>query len=965
MRIKPNVLSYVLSQIASVICLITSTLSAQGLAPLTEHATPTLISCTAPPNVTVTCETFNPALSIYGFATSDPVSCLDTITEMRNYALFDSVCNRGQITRTFRAIDCAGLFGQCTQSITVTYNQDYYVHLPQDYILGDCNVNGNYGQPIIFDEDCEKVHSTYTDDIVPNANGACFVIYRKWKVSNDCMYNQNLPCLQIPNPRPNAILNHPSNLNAPALKVTPHAANNLSVPIEMRSTLISITPGSPETDYSLFWQANANCYEYIQQITVLDYAQPVIDACTQTPLTFGDVSPNDGQIWRDSLFNDPIHNTHDLCETPVDLSVTASDLCAGTNIQIRYILFLDANNSGDMETVINSAAPPAYGFVNIGNAGNPNYAGGTPVRFDKRPVPTDQVWRFGMEITDVNGKRTARIGLNTAATPNDYVLPQLPHGMHKIKWFVQDACGNESTCEQVFTIRDTKSPTVVCISGISANIMPTGMIPMWDTDLLQYTIDNCTPDSLMALANKTAICANCTNFPLDAQGNPIKVISYSCNQIGTNSVRIWSRDAAGNTAFCDTYVLVQDNNGNCPGGNPTNAISGTIRALNKSGNVLPIPNVSVTLSVSGGTPVPGWSVSTLTDSNGAYGFGTNVLPASVQATITPIKDGDHLNGVEMLDVLKIQRHILGLEPLPSPYRQIAADVNNTGSITASDIVEMRKLILGSYTKFPNVNSWRFVDKAYAFPNPNNAFVPKYPETITLNTLSPAGEYHFEAIKMGDVTGNFSSFLSAEDRAPLTAHIDVQDQELNAGQTYSIGFTPQAIDALQLTLQLDGLEMISTDLDDMYFAVHNEAMTLAMEKPKTFSIQVQAQRSGNLSQMLSVNSSITQAAAFRADERMEVSLRFKQSNAAKTSFTLYQNAPNPFAERTVIGFDLPKATRATLSVFDALGRTLYTSTSDYLAGNQTVEVTNLDTKGMLFYTLTTDQGSKTMQMLRVE
>ncbi|MEZ4917762.1 MAG: hypothetical protein R2792_01555 [Saprospiraceae bacterium] len=83
--------------------------------------------CTAPDHTTVACENFDPSLWAYGFAEGLDNCCLDTITTTTNYALFDTLCNKGTITRTFRVFDCAGNSSQCTQRVVVEYIQDYYV----------------------------------------------------------------------------------------------------------------------------------------------------------------------------------------------------------------------------------------------------------------------------------------------------------------------------------------------------------------------------------------------------------------------------------------------------------------------------------------------------------------------------------------------------------------------------------------------------------------------------------------------------------------------------------------------------------------------------------------------------------------------------------------------------------------------------------------------------------------------
>jgi hypothetical protein len=80
---------------------------------------------------------------------------------------------------------------------------------------------------------------------------------------------------------------------------------------------------------------------------------------------------------------------------------------------------------------------------------------------------------------------------------------------------------------------------------------------------------------------------------------------------------------------------------------------------------------------------------------------------------------------------------------------IAADANISRSITTFDVVELRKLILGIYDTLSHGKSWRFVDKAFAFPNANNPFQTFFPEGI--NCIStPASGIDFTGIKIGDL-----------------------------------------------------------------------------------------------------------------------------------------------------------------------------------------------------------------------
>jgi Cohesin domain len=104
------------------------------------------------------------------------------------------------------------------------------------------------------------------------------------------------------------------------------------------------------------------------------------------------------------------------------------------------------------------------------------------------------------------------------------------------------------------------------------------------------------------------------------------------------------------------------------------------------------------------------------------------LPLSTLAQQTkPNVHHDWLDGVNTLDLMVIAKHITGKQVLPTPYKIIAADVNKSHTITAFDIVALRKLILGIYTELPHNTVWRFVDAKHVFPSSQNPFESVFPE----------------------------------------------------------------------------------------------------------------------------------------------------------------------------------------------------------------------------------------------
>ena len=133
-------------------------------------------------------------------------------------------------------------------------------------------------------------------------------------------------------------------------------------------------------------------------------------------------------------------------------------------------------------------------------------------------------------------------------------------------------------------------------------------------------------------------------------------------------------------------------------------------------------------------------------------------------------------GLTTLDVIAVQRHILGLKILPKPFGWIAADVNNSGAITTLDVVLMRRVILGLSASFENVPVYRILpryalDSQEAFSedfytNPFTAVwhhdgeqfsysgAQSYLDWFSLNLPNPAIQdprtFSFYAIKAGDV-----------------------------------------------------------------------------------------------------------------------------------------------------------------------------------------------------------------------
>ncbi len=841
--------------------------------------------CTPPGSVTVECAAFDPTLWSYGTAVGLDNCNIDTILYSVNTNQFNNACKSGILTRTWTVRDEGGNTSKCSQKVTVVPKTDFTVKFPDDVQLNDCAATGDYGSPVITGENCEIIAINFDDKIFTLQTDACFKIFRTWTIINWCDYDPNWQPLEIDNPQ------------------------NSSIGATAYGTDI-----------------NHGYLRYTQVIKVQDAVDPVI-VCPASPVVFNDFTDNDP-----ALFN---FGGKDLCEGLAPISVKGHDKCAGANLQIGYILKLDLDGDGQMETTWNSNQP------------------GTPT------VETN----FDATTGEVTGTLQGLV---------------LPYGNHLVKWLVEDGCGNLASCEYSFEIKDAKKPTVTCLNGLASNIMQNGMVSLWASDFVQYAVDNCTkPANLAYAVRKTGTG---TGFPTSQS------ILFDCSEIGTQTVEVWAKDAAGNADFCQTYCIVSDNVGAC--GGTKGAISGAIKTKKDEG----VEAVSVKITGSQpGLPSP----SIFTGAGGDYNF--SALPLGQDYVVTPTKDVNPLNGISTFDLVAMSKHVLNVTPFTTPWQYLAADINHNGQVTTFDVVELRKLILGIYTDFPQNDSWRFVEKDFPFDMSQNPLSQGFKEELSIKNLqSQSSLGDFTAVKVGDV--NFdavpNNLSSAADRSPVGAVVfDLDERGFEAGQMVEIPLRATDLsDVLgwQFTLKFDsekldfegiapgrlaglGLENFGLNrlADGILTTSWNGETSGIASGDVLFSLRFSAKKGGFLRKSLQIGSEITAAEGYdRAGGMLDCILRFTMPSGhaaiEASGFELFQNEPNPFSERTTIGFSMTAVGKVSLKIFDALGQLVFEKAGEFGRGRQSFEVSEKEIggSGLYFYEVRTASGEGAARKLLV-
>ena len=86
---------------------------------------------------------------------------------------------------------------------------------------------------------------------------------------------------------------------------------------------------------------------------------------------------------------------------------------------------------------------------------------------------------------------------------------------------------------------------------------------------------------------------------------------------------------------------------------------------------------------------------------------------------------------------------------------------------------------------------------------------------------------------------------------------------------------------------------------------------------------------------------------------------------KYDYALFQNQPNPFKQTTTIRFTLPAKSQGKLTILDNTGRTLQSIEQTFEKGINEVELKDWQAKGLFFYQLETEFGTRIQKMLRVD
>ena len=565
-----------------------------------------------------------------------------------------------------------------------------------------------------------------------------------------------------------------------------------------------------------------------------------------------------------------------------------------------------------------------------------------------------------------------------------------------IFWLVSDGCGNDATCSQLVTItNEDKQPTPYCFDGLSVAVMPsTGTVSLWANDFDAGSFDNCEGTLILSmipdqdtdgLNAEEAYNQSFTHANVTQQANGDWGFMFTCDYIPSGvsaifEVRIYVTDASGNWDYCTASLRLDDNFDVCEDDGQTGTL--TITGETKTEEGEPIELVDVELDAN----YPEFPKTVMTVEDGQYGFYD--LFSGVDYEVIPMRNDNHLNGVTTLDIVMIQKHILGIDIIESPYKLIAADVNSDCQVTGQDLVQLRKLILGKYAddELPENSSWRFVRSEFEFIDGVQPCV--YEEIADLYNMTESQIEDFYGVKIGDINESVipNAMSPAETRTNEQIEMIIDDVKINNGQTIEIPVYARDFNEVygfQFTMNFIGANFNSIESGLLEFTESNihmsspnaisvsydiaRGVTLSNDE-LLFTVIVSSETTAMLSSMMEINSAILKSEIYLGNN-LDIAtpvLAFRELDGSTRTaqFVMYQNEPNPFKEQTTIGFILPRTDEATVTVYDVAGKILYNRTNGYAKGENfiTIDRKDIAASGILYYKVESGDHVATKKMI---
>ncbi len=443
---------------------------------------------------------------------------------------------------------------------------------------------------------------------------------------------------------------------------------------------------------------------------------------------------------------------------------------------------------------------------------------------------------------------------------------------------------------------------------------------------------------------------------------------FDCEKLGQHDLEISIEDGIGRVSKTNIIINVEDPNGVCSAVSQYTNLTGQIKDRNN--NLLKGSNVEL---------ISETTYNAVFAENGSYNLDDVLIEGGY--AIQSKKEGHYLNGVTTYDIFLMASHMIGAKPFDSPYQFIAADVNNSGSITAKDILEMRNLVLYVDTEFENHSSWQL------FPDLNELDDPLSPihdEAFELTKEDLLNPINFTGVKIGDVNHSASTGRNINEEVILR----IEEKEFEKDELINVLLhfdTKEIIGGFQLSIDLsnDFLEFVDLSTNLQNFSESNVNLVKNrllisfvndefIGKETAFKLELKTKAKGKISDAIAQDMRLMPSEVYSKDFSIS-NVKFKFGDIQKeaiTNITTLKNHieafPNPFSESTMIHFEASKAQTAIVTIFNATGAIIFEDKMSAKKGENSYNIAKeiISFSGIYHFKIKVDDKVYTNKMIKM-
>ncbi len=486
--------------------------------------------------------------------------------------------------------------------------------------------------------------------------------------------------------------------------------------------------------------------------------------------------------------------------------------------------------------------------------------------------------------------------------PLNILIPEIVEGskyQHRVVWKANDGCNNITSYTSYFTVEDKKAPTPYCLESITTTPNFSNTLEIWANEFELNSFDNCTEYERLRFSfskEDEPINSN-NNYNEETRST---VLNMDCNIIcdvfdagGTLALDIYVWDEFDNTDRCSVELTINGDGGcHCVGDPGFSEVTFKVQAATGE----PIENSFANVQCM----LPDFPLMLESNEEGLMSFASH---DHFDYDIHFISDSLWLNGVSTLDIVKIQQHILGLQDL-NETALLQADVNQDQLISASDLLAIRRLILGIDNQFEHSDNWLFTcpdSTSMILENAMNNYIfyldRNIEETIT-------------AYKMGDVNDSaITNPLNGSSDTRSMTTLNLNDVWLDKHKEVQIPvYVKEDIDfiGLQAKFEINGSiqswEMTEGVEGSGFIQDRSLSLSFIKEEDATLNkkeailvLSIIPHTSGLLSDLLSLSTAFSNELYDTDLNEYSLDLHFKKSTNEKDAFLSV--SPNPFSQTT--------------------------------------------------------------------